>query len=317
LADPYPIERLKKKNKALAYVALAIVCFFWGTTWIASKQGVKYMPALQMAGLRQLMGGSVYFIYFMGKGRVLPRGKEWWTVVILSLLSFVGSNGLSTWGVKYISAGLGSIIGAIFPIWLVIIGYTRSQKLSLAAILGIFMGFGGICVIFYEHMADFLNPDFSFGIFISLLATVCWALGTTFTKEKAADFNPYFSLGLQMMISGISLISVTNATGNTIPLADIPWQSWTAMGYLVTFGSVFSFTAYLYALQHLPIEQASIYAYINPIVAVLLGVWLFDEKFSVFIAVGGLIVLAGVYLVNRETFRKMKKQRGGNDQPAS
>ena len=122
-----------------------------------------------------------------------------------------------------------------------------------------------------------------------------------------------------MMISGISLIIVTNATGNTIPLGDIPWQSWASMGYLVAFGSVFSFTAYLYALQHLPIEQASIYAYINPIVAVLLGVWLFDEKFSVFIAVGGLIVLVGVYLVNRETFRKMKKQgkRSGEDQPAS
>jgi drug/metabolite transporter (DMT)-like permease len=156
-------------------------------------------------------------------------------------------------------------------------------------------------------MADFLNPDFSFGIFISLAGTVCWALGTTFTKQQASVFNPYFSLGLQMMIAGITLTIFTQATGNSIPFKEIPMQSWMAIAYLVIFGSVLSFMAYIYALQHLPMEQASIYAYLNPIVAILLGSFIFNEKLSVFVAIGGLVTLLGVYLVNKGLRLNIKK----------
>ncbi len=294
-----PVTIRKKGRRAKAIFALAMVCFFWGTTWLASKEGVKHMPALQLSGLRQLLGGSVYLFYFMGKGRVFPRGKEWGPIIVMSILTFMGSNGLSTWGVQYISAGLGSIIGAIFPLWLVIIGLFRKQRIPPKAITGIVLGFGGICVIFYEHMHDFMNPEFSFGIFLSIAATWCWAFGTLYTKDKAADFNPYFSLGLQMLISGTVLTVVTKATGQTVPISEIPWQSWAAIAYLVIFGSVISFIAYLFALQNLPTEQASIYAYINPIVAVLLGSLIFQEKLTAFIVAGGLITLAGVYMVNQ------------------
>lgn len=303
IASYNPIHLRKRGTRAKALVALSAVCFLWGTTWLASKQGVKHMPALQMAGIRQLLGGTAYLIYFMGKGRVWPRGKEWITILVLSFLNFMISNGLSTWGVKYISAGLGSIIGAIFPLWLVIIGLFRSQKMPTKAILGIVLGFGGICVIFYEHLADFKKPEFSFGIIISLIATWTWAFGTLYTKSQANSFNPYFSLGLQMMISGVVLYSVAAATGNTVPVKEIPWESWAAISYLVIFGSVISFVAYLYALQNLPTEQASIYAYINPIVAVILGSLIFGEKLTIFIAVGGLITLVGVYIVN-QVYRK-------------
>ena len=102
-----------------------------------------------------------------------------------------------------------------------------------------------------------------------------------------------------MVISGTILLSLTHLTGKAVPLSEIPWQSWTAIAYLVVFGSVLSFIAYLYALQHLPTEQTSLYAYINPIVAVLLGALLFGEILNVYIFVGVLITLSGVYLVNR------------------
>lgn len=312
-----PIQINQKDQRTKAIIALSLVCFFWGTTWVASREGVRNMPALQMAGIRQTLGGSLYFLYFMGKGRVLPRGREWGPILILSLLNFVGSNGLSTWGVKYISAGLGSIIGAIFPLWIVIISLFRSEKLPAKAIAGILTGFAGICVIFYEHMADFMNPQFTFGIFLSIAATWCWAFGTLYTKEKAASFNPYFSLGLQMIISGVALLGLTKATGVSVPLREIPLRSWGAIAYLVVFGSVFSFIAYLYALQHLPTHQASIYAYINPVVALLMGALLFDEKLTMFIAAGGVITLLGVYLVNQSKEAQVKKSEPPSDQPAS
>jgi len=298
LFNPLTIHKKGKRSKAI--FALSLVCFLWGTTWLASKQGVKYMPALQLAGIRQFIAGSIYVLFFLIKGVKLPRKKDWIPILVLSFLNFVMSNGLSTWAVQYISAGLGAIMGAIFPIWIVVIGlFSMKEKIPAKAIIGLILGFGGVCIIFYEHLQDFLNADFRFGIILSLIATWTWAFGTLYTKKEAVRFNPYFSLGLQMLISGIALITFTKATGNAVALSIIPWQSWTAIFYLVIFGSLVAFIAYLYALQNLPTEQASIYAYINPVVAVLCGWLIFNEKLTVFIGIGGLVALLGVFLVNR------------------
>ncbi len=300
-----PLTIHRKGTRAKAIFALAMVCFLWGTTWLASKQGVKYMPSLQMAGIRQSLGGLCYVVYFLSKGAKLPNRKEWVSIVILSLLNFALTNGLSTWGLQHITAGLGAIIGSIFPLWIVVIGlFTSSTKIPTKAIIGLLIGFAGICVVFFDHLSDFKNPDFRFGIFISLAATWTWAFGTLYTKKKAASFNPYFSLGLQMVISGFILLvftQVANTPSNklAIPFSEIPWQSWASVGYLVLFGSLISFMAYLYALQNLPTEQASIYAYVNPVVAALLGALLFSEKITLYIMIGGLVALAGVYLVNK------------------
>lgn len=302
------MQNLRQRNqRTKALIALGMVCFFWGTTWLASKAGVKNMPAIQMAGIRQFCGGFIYVVFFIAKGGVeWPRGKDWVTILILSLLNFMISNGLSTWGLKYISAGLGSIMGAIFPLWLVVISlFSSKNKLPQKAIIGLTIGFGGICIIFYEHLHDFLNKDFTFGILLSLIATWSWAFGTIYTKEHAKKFNPYFGIGLQMLISGVALYGTAMATGTAVPLSAVPIPSWWAITYLVVIGSIISFIAYLYALQHLPTEQASIYAYINPVVAVLLGAILFDERLTIFITIGGLVTLYGVYLVN-SAFRKMK-----------
>jgi drug/metabolite transporter (DMT)-like permease len=295
-----PLTIRKKGTRVKALFALALVCFFWGTTWIASKEGVRHMPALQLAGIRQLIAGLLYVGFFLYKKAPLPKGKEWTPILILSFLNFIMSNGLSTWGVKYISAGLGSIMGAIFPLWLVVIGlFISKERIPQKAIIGLFLGFSGVCVIFYDHLQDFLQPDFRFGIMLSLIATWTWAFATLYTKKQAVNFNPYFSLGLQMVISGVCLFSFTHANGSAISLSVIPWQSWTAIAYLIIFGSLIAFICYLYALQNLPTEQASIYAYINPIVAVLCGWIVFSEKITPFIAIGGLVTLLGVYLVNK------------------
>jgi drug/metabolite transporter (DMT)-like permease len=291
-----PLTIRKKGTRSKAIFALALVCVLWGTTWIASKEGVRHMPALQLVAIRQLIAGALYVGFFLYKGIPLPKGKEWTPVLVLSFLTFIMSNGLSTWGVKYISAGLGSIMGAIFPLWLVVIGlFVSKERIPQKALIG----FAGVCVIFYEHIQDFFVPDFRFGIILSLIATWTWAFATLYTKQQAARFNPYFSLGLQMLISGICLYTFTGLTGNTIPVTKIPWESWASIAYLIIFGSLIAFICYLYALQNLPTEQASIYAYVNPMVAVLCGWLIFNEKVTIFITVGGLVTLLGVYLVNK------------------
>jgi drug/metabolite transporter (DMT)-like permease len=300
------IQQREKRIPAL--IALGVVSFLWGTTWVASRQGVKHMPAIQLAGIRQFLAGFLYTIYFIFKGAVWPKGREWLNILVLSALNLFLTNGLTTLGVKYISGGLGSIIAAIFPLWLVIIGLsTNKPKVPTKVLIGLLLGFGGICVIFYEHLRDFFEVDFRFGIMISLIASVCWSFGTLYTKKQAKEFNPYFSIGLQMVISGVLLFGISTAAGWNIPMKEIPAASWIAIFYLVIFGSVIAFACYLYALQNLPTAQLSIYAYINPIVAVLFGSLLFGEKITLFIGIGGLITLYGVYLVNSSFLKKNKR----------
>jgi drug/metabolite transporter (DMT)-like permease len=284
---------------SLPILALCWVSFFWGTTWLASKEGVKHVPALQLVAIRQFIGGSLYLLFFIYKKTAWPKGKQWKTILILSLLNFVLSNGLSTWGVKYISSGLGAIIGALFPLWIVIISYFRGVSLARLSVIGLLISFGGICLVFYDYLPDFFNPDFRFGLFLSLLSTLTWAFGTVYTRKKAASFNPYFSLGLQMFLSSILLFAFTGATGSSVSLTAIPAIAWWSIGYLVIVGSVLTFIAFIYCLQHLPVELNSIYAYINPVVALLLGALLFNEPLTIKIIFGGAITLIGLYVVNR------------------
>lgn len=296
----------KVNSIGLPILALCWVSVCWGTTWIASKEGVKHMPALQLAAIRQFLGGLLYISFFLFKKTTWPKGKQWRTIIILSILNFVLSNGLSTWGVKYISSGLGAIIGAIVPLWIVIISFFRGEKLERITVTGLIISFGGVCVIFYDHLSDFLSPDFRFGIAISLISTLTWAFGSLYTKKKAASFNPYFSLGLQMFLSSILLFAFTGATGTSVPLSSIPAISWWSIAYLVLFGSVLTFIAFIYALQNLPAQISSVYAYINPIIAVILGAAIFGETLNAAIAIGGSVTLFGLYLVNY-SLRKGRK----------
>lgn len=286
------------KKTFWAIFSLCWISFFWGTTWVASKIGVQEMPALQMVAIRQFLGGIAYLSYFIYKGEKWPVGKQWWPIIWLMVLNFLLSNGLSTWGVSYISSGLGAIIGAAFPLWVVIIYLLQGEKTPTKAIMGMLVGFGGICIVFYDYISDFMKADFRFGIFLSVLATVTWAMASVYTKKQAVHFNPYFSLGLQMMLSSVLTYSFAFSQHMVIPLNEISNTAWWSIAYLVVFGSILTFIAFIYALQNLPTSVSSLYAYINPIVALGLGILFFKEPLTPYIIIGGIVVLIGLYIVN-------------------
>lgn len=305
------VKNYSERKKAL--FALSVLCVLWGTTWVAAKEGVRYMPPLQLVAIRQTLAGLLFTGYFISKGMPWPKGREWRPILILGTLNILIPNGLTTWGVKYISAGLAAILAATFPIWMVVIAmFSSKNKTPNKAVQGLLLGFLGICLIFYEHLLDFLNPNFLFGIIISLIGAWSWAFGTIYTKQNAKVFNPYFSLGLQMLISGIVVGVISKSAGMTIPLSEISWQAWTAILYLALIGSIVSFIAYLYALQRLPIEQASIYGYINPVITVLLGAAFFGEKLTVFIIAGGVVTLYGVYLINQALRKPAREDKSAS-----
>jgi drug/metabolite transporter (DMT)-like permease len=294
-------EYIKKTKTAvgLPFLALCWISFFWGTTWIASKEGVKHMPAMQLVVLRQFFGGILYLAYFIIKKEPWPNKRQWRNIFILSILNFMLSNGLSTWGVKYISSGLGAIIGSVFPLWIVIISFFRGEKVSWRGVVGLLICFSGICVIFYDYLNGFLEPEFRFGILLSIIATFTWALSSIYIRENKTNFNPYFSLGLQMLISSFVISSIIGFNGSSIPLNEISAISWWSIAYLVVFGSVLTFIAFIYALEHLPKEVSSLYAYINPIVALFFVYVLFNEPLTVPIIIGGIVTVFGLYMVNK------------------
>jgi drug/metabolite transporter (DMT)-like permease len=167
-----------------AYLALLVVCIVWGVSWVGTKEAVRYMPSFQMVGIRQILAGLSYVIFFIIRGDKMPKGKEWRPILLLSFLNFMVSNGLATWGVKLTTAGVSAIIGALFPLWLVIIlTFRGGSRIPKLAWLGIFLGFVGICIIFYEHLKLLFDYSFMGGILLGLIASLSWAFGTIYTKE--------------------------------------------------------------------------------------------------------------------------------------
>jgi len=288
-----------------AYFALFVVCIVWGVSWVGTKEAVRFMPPFQMVGIRQILAGLAYVLFFVLKGNKLPRKREWYPILFLSVLSFMISNGLATWGVKLTTAGLSAIMGAIFPLWLVIILAARGgNRIPLWAWVGILVGFSGVCIVFYEHLHELFELTFLVGIFLGLIASLSWAYATIYTKEFALDFNPYHSIGWQMLISGVMLTIIAQATGEVIPIKEIKLYTWGAIFFLVVVSSIIAFIAYLYALQKLPTGLVSVYAYINPIVAVLAGSAFTGEPLTVLILTGSLVTLTGVYIVNKALQKK-------------
>lgn len=305
-----PVYLRNQSDRTKAILAVGIVCFFWGTTWLASKKGVQHMPALQLAGFRQLFAGILYLIFFFIKGFRLPTKEQFIQFLWMSLLMIVINNGLSTWSMKYMPSGLGSVIGAASPIWIAIISsfVFKETKLNVTTISGLLLGVTGILIIFSDYIHDLFNSSFSLGVLLNVVASITWAFGTIFTVRNARNVNPYFSLGWQMFIGGIVLLAVSFFTGQFASPAHIDITAWGAIAYLVIIGSIITYSAFIYALKRLPAAQVSIYAYVNPIVAVIVGAILNDEKLTFIITAGTLVTIAGIYLVNTG-FKKEKITR--------
>jgi len=289
-------------------IAVALVCVLWGTTWMASKVGVRHMPALELSGLRHLIGGGIYVFYFGFIKKMWPQKHQIWQIIWMSVIMFVLSNGLSVLSIVYMPSGLGAVVGAITPIWVVLFSFLLFKKIHFKkqTIIGIFLGFIGVVITFYDYVEEIMNSDFSLGIVYGVIASMTWALATLLTVKHAKKMDPYFSLGWQMFISGIILNAYSISTGSFVSYTQLPADAWLSILYLVIIGSVIAFGAYVYALNRLPATLVSIHSYINPIVAVLLGDWLMREPLTPFVIVGTLVTLVGVYLVNRSFRRKIR-----------
>jgi drug/metabolite transporter (DMT)-like permease len=296
-----------KKEISRAYIALGIVSFFWGTTYIASRIGAQHMPGLFMAGIRQFSSGLILVVFFLAKGYSLPSKEIMRKISIQGIFLLCFANGLLTWSLEYISSGLAAIIAALVPLFVTIFSIWLSQctKVSRLMILGMIIGLGGVVTIFSDYLGQIHNRSFVFGVVLALLSTLSWSFGTVYSSKQKLSIDILFGVGLQMLFAGIVILVVCGLTGKYVNLADTGHASWFALLYLIFFGSLLAYSAYAFAISKLPPAQVSIYAYINPIVAVGLGWLLLQEKMNANMLLGTVITLGGVWLVNRES-KKLK-----------
>lgn len=298
-------------TKQKAYLALAATSIVWGTTWVASKLGVQKAPALEVATIRQFIAGSLYVIYFsFVKKLPFPTFKQMGWLAIMGILMFVSSNGIATLALKYVSSGLAALIAALYPLFVVLVEmvFYKNRNINGVTIIGILLGIGGIAVVFYDNAFHNHTEGYLWGVFLSLIAMVTWGIATIFIARKKTDFNPYYATGWQMLISSFILFLMVIISGNHVPLSELPAQTWGALAYLIIAGSIFTFVAFIYTMKHLEPAIASLYAYINPIVAILVGsLVVANEKLTLNILIGSLITLFGVYLVNRSIKRQKEE----------
>jgi len=298
-----------KKELKKAYAALAIVSFFWGTTYIASRIGAQYMPGLFVAGVRQFLSGAILVSFFLARGYKMPSWNVLKRISLQGILLLCIANGLLTWSLEYISSGLAAIIAALVPLFITLftVWFSSCAKITKWMIAGIVLGFAGVLTIFYNYLGEMHNKKFLIGVVFALLSVLSWSFGTVYTSKQKFKIDILFNVGLQMLIAGFVMLIICGFTGKYVNLVESAHASWYALLYLIFFGSLLAYSAYVFAITKLPPTLVSVYAYINPIVAVLLGWMLLREKMNVNMILGTAITLTGVWLVNRE-YKKLKKE---------
>lgn len=289
-----------ENKKALAYVALAIVCVLWGTTYLALRVGVTQFPPFLFSVLRFLLAGPILIGIMLASGRKIPDGRVLFNQAVGGLLMVTLGISIVGWAEVHVSSGVAAIICSMMPIWTIIINLiaNKEERPTPMIVVGLLMGLGGIVLIFSEHLVEFSKPEYTTGIVSIFLANLCWALGTFWVKKKNTGTDPFMNAGLQMLFGGLLLLPVSVLFDD---YTSIQWSGEIlfSLGYLVLIGSVAAYACYFYAIGKLPMTIVTLYAYINPMIAVILGWLVLDEKLNSKILVAILITLLGIYLVNK------------------
>jgi drug/metabolite transporter (DMT)-like permease len=292
---------MEKRNDLLAYLALAAICFLWGTTYLALRIGVVQFPPFLFSTIRFLVAGPVLILLVMIFGKAsLPNWKVIREQAIGGLLMVTCGISVVTYAEVQISSGIAAVICSMMPIYVVLINIfiTKDEKPNFFIIVGLALGFAGILLIFSEHLVEFSNPIYLKSILLTFSANLCWAIGSVWTKKKNSGSNPFMNAGLQLFFGGLFLIPLSLLFDD---YATIQWTTPVifSLSYLILIGSVAAYACYFYAIGKLPMTLVSLYAYINPVIAVLLGWLILSEKLNIRIAIAIAVTLTGIYLVNR------------------
>ncbi|MDQ3007477.1 MAG: EamA family transporter [Chloroflexota bacterium] len=288
--------------KTKIWIALLALYIVWGSTYLAILFAVDTIPPFLQAGLRFLISGLILMIWRRAAGDEMPSLKQWKSLAIIGTLLLLGGNGLVSFAEQRIASGVAALIIGTVPLWLVLIEALRpgGVKPSWRALIGLIIGFGGIYLLIGPSQE---TGGFQFdvpGTLLLMAAAFLWSVGSIYSRSAELPKSALMTTGAEMLAGSIPifLVSILFGEWKSFSFAQVSTQSWLALLYLITFGSMVGFVAYIWLLQNAPVSLVATYAYVNPLVAVLLGSWFAQESLTSRTLVAAGIIIGSVVFIN-------------------
>lgn len=287
----------------LVGAALLAIYLIWGSTYLATKTALTAWPPLLLSGMRFLVAGSVQFAAVRLSGGPAPTRQDWLRAAAVGACLLLCGNGGTTFSQQYIPSGLAALLVASVPLFLAVLGWLSglAPRPNLTVMLGLGLGLGGLLLLMrLRSAAPVLIPGHpALGVLIVLAASFMWAVGSLLSKQKPVGGSPFLGVGMQMLCGGVflALAGLLHGEASRFHLTGIAWQQWAALSYLVVFGSWIAFSAYIWLLRTVEPALAGTYAFVNPVVAVLLGQAVGGEPLSPQMGGGAALIVLAVMLV--------------------
>jgi drug/metabolite transporter (DMT)-like permease len=283
-------------RELLSFFAIYVL---WGTTFLAIRIAVEELPPLFAAGSRFLIAGVVLFVFMLAKGERLPGARQWRNLLVMSLLMFVAEYGPLFWAEKYVPSGVVSVLAATIPILTLVLEMLvlRQQRWRLSLAAATLLGFGGVGVLLLP------GGEQHFGLMpcLAILAgCTTWSLGTVLTRSMDLPKARPLTAGAAMMLGGAMLLLLSAGFGEMHPMPHVSLRAVLALLYLIVFGSLLAFTAFVWLLAHMPATRVASHAYVNPMVAVALGYFVAGEPVTLRTLAGTVLVLVSVFMILRK-----------------
>lgn len=288
------------RQRHRAYLAWMAVCLIWGTTYLGIRVSLETMPPALMGGVRWTVAGMLLFAALLVQRVPLPSRSSWVHITVMGLLMLGLGNGGVVWAQQFVSSGLAAVLVAASPFWMVGLEalLPDGERLTTRSAIGLLVGFAGIVLLVWPdlHIGGRMANGFAVGLIALQVACAGWAAGSIYSRRVGLREHPMSSAAGQMIVGGLVLLLVGTLRGEWASLTFTP-RSFGALVYLIVVGAIGGFGAYIYAIRHLPLSTVSLYAYINPVIAVFLGVLILGEPFSARMAFAAAIVFLGVAIV--------------------
>lgn len=293
------------------WLAFAIIYFVWGSTFLAIRVGVREVPPLILASMRFFVAGAVLFLWLKLKGTPSPSGREWMAASLLSVCIFVVDYGLLFWAEQRVPSGIAAVMLATIPVFMALseIFFLGTQRLTLRLAVALLVGIGGVSVLVSHSVSFGEAPIDRAGATALVIAAMSWSIASALTRKLPLPASKAMSSGAQMLAGGI-LLAVTAAMFGEFRgfhMQAVSRGAWFALAYLIVAGSIVGFTAYVWLIHHESPTKVGTYAYVNPVVAVILGYFLGGEVVGPRTLMGTLLVLVSVVVI---TTTRAKKPAG-------
>jgi drug/metabolite transporter (DMT)-like permease len=294
------VEKPWLSSPAQIVLGFAAIYLIWGSTYLGIRYAVETIPPLLMMGVRHFVAGALVYAWVRLRGTPAPNLTQWGYAVIAGVFLFLGGHGVLAWAEQKVPSGLAALLCATLPLWTVLLArMDRSEgKLGIRAWAGLLLGFAGVALLIGPSALGRRLDLLAAGAVLS--SALLWAVGTSYTRAVRMPTSTVLSAAMQMVSGGAMLLIIGVLTGEAaqIQVAAITLRSLLSLAYLIVFGSIIAFTVYIWLLTVSPPSRISTYAYVNPVVAVLLGWAVAGEALGVRTLAATAIILAGVALVS-------------------